>query len=376
MKIGIMTLWWSEDNYGQLLQCYALQKYLRDMGHDAYLIRYDRRRDFKLSIGRKILKASNPVKLYKFLKRKVIDRKERRDNPRNFEEFRNKHIKQSEKKYHSYRELVKNPPVADMYVVGSDQVWNTCGVPINMAINVINAYLLNFGDASTRRISYAASFGKRKEELDSKFISGFEPLLKKMDYVSVRENSGLEICKLCGIDNAKLVPDPTMLLAPDMYRVLYMDKEAIKKPARPYCFLYLLGNEFNFSVHAVYSWAQSRGAEVIYVAGNMQQDRYKKTYATIYEWIYLLEHADYVITNSYHCALFSLLFEKKFGIIPLYGKSEGMNSRFDTMFQLFGIENRFADIDLSVLDNNIDWQSVCSTFQNLRNACKLDGIFR
>jgi hypothetical protein len=68
MKIGIMTFWWSDDNYGQLLQCYALQKYLRDAGHDAYLIRYYPKNDYlNAPLWAKALKAFNPVKLIHFV---------------------------------------------------------------------------------------------------------------------------------------------------------------------------------------------------------------------------------------------------------------------------------------------------------------------
>ena len=72
LKIGILTFWWSNDNYGQLLQCYALQKYLRDAGHDAFLIRYDSRKDFiRTPFILRCLKALNPVLLCKFLQYKI-----------------------------------------------------------------------------------------------------------------------------------------------------------------------------------------------------------------------------------------------------------------------------------------------------------------
>ena len=72
MKIGIMTFWWSNDNYGQLLQCYALQKYLHDAGHDVYLIRYIPMNDNeKKSLSRKLSKAFNPVRLFKYVKNKI-----------------------------------------------------------------------------------------------------------------------------------------------------------------------------------------------------------------------------------------------------------------------------------------------------------------
>jgi len=374
MKIGIMTFWWSEDNYGQLLQCYALQKYLQNEGHDVYLIRYDPRGDYtKSSIWKKILKVSNPVTLYKYLlykRRKVINMREKREHPRNFEGFRNEYIKQSEKIYYSYRELVENSPPADIYIVGSDQIWNTFGVPVNRAINILNAYLLNFGDSWIKRVSYAASFGKKK--LDNDFVDVFSSLLKKFDYVSVREKSGLEICKQCGIDNAEWVPDPTMLLDVDVYRAFYKCEKNIEKSNKPYCFLYLVENKLNFPVQSIYSWAKDKGIEVMYITGNSLNDKYEKIYATIPEWIYLLEHAEYVITNSYHCTIFSLLFKKKFGVIPLAGKNIGMNNRLDTIFELFRIEARLIDIDLSILDKDINWQLVSDTFHNIRDICQLN----
>ena len=379
MKIGILTFWWSEDNYGQILQCYALQKYLRDVGHDVFLIRYRSTHDYiKLPIWRKIIKAFNPIKLYGYLLsngRRIADKRDNSRN-RNFEDFRNKHIKQSPRIFCYYKELVQDPPLADVYIVGSDQVWNISEMSVDRAVNVINAYLLNFGDALIRRISYAASFGKNKGELDSSFIGIFASLLKKFDYISVREKSGLEICRQCGIDNAEWVPDPTMLLDTGIYRALYRNGETIRKPDKPYCFLYLLGNKFDFSIDRIYNWAQGKKIEIVYVSGNLQHDNFKKTYATIPEWIYLLENAEYVVTNSYHCAVFSLLFKKKFGVIPLVGRDIGMNSRFDSMFQLFNIENRFLKDDFSVLDMEIDVEVVSDIFQNIRDTCKLNEIIQ
>jgi len=380
VKIAIITFWWSEDNYGQILQCYALQKYLRDMGHDAYVVRHCLWSDIiKPSAWKKILKVFNPIKLYKFVaskKRRIADIREKYDNPRNFEGFRNKYIKQSPRTYFSSDELVKNPPVADIYIVGSDQVWNTdtFGVPVNMAINLINVYLLNFGDKSIRRISYAASFGKESREIDDNLINIFTPLLKKFDYVSVREKTGLEICKRCGVDTAEWVLDPTMLLDVNIYRALYRDEKITNRPNKPYCFLYLLGHKIDISFQIIYDWAKSKDIEIVYVTMDSQPNKHKKTYATIPEWIYLLEHAEYVITNSYHCTIFSLLFKRKIGIITLVGKDMGMNSRFDTIFQLFGVEDRVIKTDMSILDNAINWQSISNTLLSAKNTSKLRDI--
>jgi len=380
VKIGVMTFWWSEDNYGQLLQCYALQKYLRDLGHDTYLIRYDPRGDYiKSSFLEKVFKALNPVTLFKYLsfkKRVMIDAKEKRGNPRYFEKFRDQNIRQSEKIYYSYNELAQDPPDADMYIVGSDQVWNMFGVLTNRAINMINAYFLNFGDSITKKISYAASFGKEKSELDEVFVKIFAPLLKKFDYVSVREKSGLEICRQCGIDKAEWVPDPTLLLDADEYRALYVGERLSPKPEKQYVLLYLIGNEFSFSIQSIYDWAQHRKLEVVYITGNSQQDSFKKTYATVLEWIYLLENAEYVVTNSFHCTVFSLIFGKKFGVIPLSGRDKGMNSRFDSIFRQFWIDERFLNLGFPILDEGIDWQHVSKVLQDIKSCSRLEEIIR
>lgn len=91
MKIGILTFWWSEDNYGQQLQAYALQRYLRDAGHDAFLIRYNYENDLgRTNIFVRILKTLNPIILFKFFvqKKRITDsKKENELHSRHFCEF-------------------------------------------------------------------------------------------------------------------------------------------------------------------------------------------------------------------------------------------------------------------------------------------------
>jgi hypothetical protein len=381
MKIGVMTYWWSNDNYGQQLQCYALQKYLRDAGHDAYLIRYDMSGDYAKPppkpLWKKICKAVNPFKLYRYLsykkKETALAIENAANRKRGFEDFRNRHIRQSERIYQYYSELKENPPKADMYIAGSDQVWNPAIFP--SVERQTRAYFLDFGDPSTKRVSYAASFCG--EVLDDEFTGIAAPLLKKFDYVSVREISGLSVCGQCGIDNAELAPDPVMLLDAGAYRELYRG-ELMRMPDRPYCLIYLINNPCGLSADSVFGWAKENGLATVYVSANSQLDRFKKTYATVPEWLYLLENAECVVTNSYHCAVFSLMFEKRFGVASLTGNCAGMNSRFDTLFETFGIEERFIDSSgFGVLDRNVDWKAVSDTFLDIRGNCKLldlDGM--
>lgn len=366
MKIGIMTFWWSEDNYGQLLQCYALQKYLRDQGHDAYLIRYDPRHDFKKSpLFLRIFKAFNPFKLYNYIKQqKNIQNSliEQRENPRNFEEFRNKYIIQSEKIYTSYEQLKEFPPEADMYIVGSDQVWCWSLFPLKRCSNLINAFFLNFGSSQIRRVSYAASWGS--DSISDEYKNIITPLLARFNNISVRETIGVELCRLCGVENAVCIPDPTFLLSTSVY---YNELASlVKKDNEKFIFVYMLNNGYDFNLEHLFVWAKKKHMSIKYVTGNNLVDKYDKLYPTINEWLSLIKNAEYVISNSFHCSVFSILANKKFAVVPLSGHKIGLNSRMISLFELCNIQNRFLynenfeilDIgytcDLSIVQNKAE----------------------
>ena len=179
MKIGIMTFWWSDDNYGQLLQCYALQKFLKDLGHEVFVIKY---REKHKPLYTKILKALNPKKVFKFFTNTIKQRKviaEQKQFNREFDKFRNRYITWTDRIYNSYDELKRNPPKADVYIVGSDQVWNP--TIASTAGDALKAYFLDFGNENIKRWSYAASFGQ--VQLEQQWIEVITPLLKKFDYL-------------------------------------------------------------------------------------------------------------------------------------------------------------------------------------------------
>lgn len=352
MKIGIMTFWWSDDNYGQLLQCYALQKYLRDNGHEPYLIRYKWYSDvIKNPLPIRILKLLNPFFVYKFLKNKrnkSLIKEEVANNSRHFDDFRNRYIAQSEKLFLSLKQLQENPPSADVYVVGSDQVWNFFDNPVRRFRNVMHAYFLDFGLPGTKRVSYAASWGVKN--ISNKYVKEFSPLLKRFDYVSVREENGVDLCRQCGVNSVKWEPDPTLLLSADIYRELYKENP-VNKPQGKYLVLYAVNNDSKFDIQAVYDFAKSKNLEVVYITGNGTIDKYPKFFATIPEWLYLIDNAEYVITNSFHCCVFSILFHKQFAALALNGKNAGMNSRLDSLFKRCQIEPRLIYTkDFSVMD--------------------------
>ena len=356
MKIGILTFWWAHDNYGQLLQAYALQKYLRDLGHDAFLIRYNSENDIiRTPLLLKLLKALNPIRLARFFiykRRIVLAKKEQSENPRHFDDFRKKYIAFSKEEYNSYADLKSNPPDADMYIVGSDQVWNFYNIKAKRMRNVMHAYFLDFGGDNVRRVSYAASWGRLDIPRDQR--DEIVPLIKQFDFITVREKSGVDVCKSFGMDS-EWVCDPTLLLDAEVYRTLYKDEGAVA-PEKPYVLFYYLDNGGKFNKESVWKFAGAHNLDVQYVSGNSNVDKCKKNFATIPEWLSLVDGADFVITNSFHCCVFSILFKKRFGAIKMTGPCSGMNERLESLLEMAACGERYvSENDFSALDKACDW---------------------
>ena len=364
MKIGILTFWWSEDNYGQILQSYALQQYLKKLGHDPFLIRYDIRKDF----NKALLLYIKVDEFFRKLCSKNKDKKTTDSSNRRFKEFQASHISMTPQIYNSYEDLCRTLPDADIYIVGSDQVWNYSYYPKK----VMNAYFLDFNIPSHARFSFAASWGK--ESIDDKHAHYIAPMLSRFHYVGVREESGIEICRKCKYPAAEWVPDPTMLLTAGEYRKLYKSYNIPTNPNK-YLLLYILINKTDFDIEEVYGFAASKGLEVILITGNNFQSEHEPKDATIPEWISLIDNAEYVITNSFHCGIFCTIFNKQYGIIPLAGNNSKMNTRMNSLFSRYHIESRYIrNHDFSILDRKYEKagiQEPIGFIQELKNVTEL-----
>jgi hypothetical protein len=356
MKTGIVTYWKSGCNYGEQLQCYALQEYLRSLGHEPFLIRYDYEADViygSRPLPVRIIRACNPKRLAGHFITKRNNKDFVRDcmeHPRGFESFREQHLAMS-RVYGSLEELRNDPPEADLYIAGSDQIWNTFGGGLVEMRNRIAAFFLDFGKEGVKKISYAASWGK--DSLPDDQVEYIKPLLAKFDAVSVREETGIGVCRKLGRKDAVLAPDPVLLHGTQKYRSLYEGAEIKRRQGR-YLFFYYLNNGLNFDRQKVFEWARQRDLEVVYVTDDWHEG-FERTFPGIPEWLRLIDDAEYVVTNSYHCGIFSILFGKKFGIIKRTGAHTGMNSRMETLFALCGINPRFIDAeDFEALERPVD----------------------
>lgn len=371
MKIGTVTFSDSKENYGQILQCYALIKFLRNIGHESFLIRIRHLDEDKRCFTKKILdklKILFSNKLISIIKEISEQKRQHRNmersilaHPRHFEEFIKKNIPSTPIWYNDTT-ILQNPPHAEAYICGSDQIWG----------GDLEYMYLTFAK-NKLKISYAASFGGKLPDSDT--LSLIKESIRSFKWISLREASGVEICKKMGYKNVEIVPDPTLLLTKKDYQRLYKATSR-KTNEKPYIFLYLLGNQISIPINKIMNYARSQGLEVKYVTAHGRNDKFAKIYPTIEEWLQLIENAHSVITNSYHGTIFSIIYHKKFITLPITGVRSRMNTRLYELFSRYNLSNRvysnsfrpiFDEIDYSTFDkvNKIEREYIYNKFNSL-----------
>ena len=222
----------------------------------------------------------------------------------------------------------------DWVVVGSDQIWN--GYIICMSG-------FDFGIClpPERRISYAASFGVTK--LPEQLYERYEGMFEGIAHISVREDAGVALVKEISGRMATVVPDPTLLLSKEIWRLVMKRPENLDTQA-PYLLVYDLRIHDPAYVARVQEIAETRNLAVIMIPG----DDWKTYTLGPAEFVYLVAHAAAVITDSFHGVCFSLIFERPVIAVVRSAASDrdDMSSRFDTLLPAYGIEQRrVKDLD-------------------------------
>lgn len=364
-KVGIITFWQSKDNYGQLLQHYALQFFLTKIGYDPFLIRF-----MPTPIGThmnlwKLL--INIVKVYPIMRyvyritcKRVEDNNlkwlEEKNKLRDFELFKKEYIQSSDKIYFSIKDLRDESPKADYYIVGSDQVW--C-----MLLNSENnkGYFLDFGDEGTKRIAYAASFGR--EDYPSSLKPILSKMLKHFNSISVREDSGVKICAEVGCEATKVL-DPTFLLS----RLEYLKISSNIKCDR-FCFIYSINvtkkTELFWKEISYYSEKNNLKPLIVISSGHFPARKvlgeYDYIFPTIPEWLYYIDNAEFVVTPSFHGIAFSLIMNTNFIYIPLEGEHSKGNDRVFSLLNMLGLNSKICRVGKNFeecLNSPINWENV------------------
>ena len=337
MRTGIVTFI-NTINYGASLQAYALQEALRSFGIDAEIIQYTNEfiRNKELNLNKKVsLKILiKTVVMGNAIKRKAEKFKAFEEKNINFGLFLNN---DSVNKVNSYY---------DCFITGSDQVWN---------MDITHSdwfYFLSFVSDARKKISYAPSFGNVKFPPEK--IPGAMNYLKRFDALSVREKSGQDFIRANCDLSAEVVVDPTLLLDKDEWKKItsFVPKE------KHYILVYFPNNKkqvFNF----VKQLSKKTGCKIIYLSISPKIERGVKTIydASPEEFLGWFNHADYVVTGSFHGTAFSINMEKQFFYEP-----SGEGSRIDNIVSICGVKNR-SILTPDIIDDVIDYDQVRTRLQ-------------
>ena len=368
MKIGIITRWCSF-NYGTNLQLFALYHFLKDAGHSPFLIRYYKG-DIIHSLSPNLVYGNDEVPFMKHLA--AIFFMPIEFYTRQIGTFTDRFFDVSPRIYQSGNELVEHPPEADAYLTGSDQVWNFWSQPIDAMRADTQAMLLQFGSKSAKRFSFAASFGN--QTLADGYKEMFTEAFRMFDHISVREKAAMEACKECGVDDPEWVPDPTLLLPAKKYLELLPDERKEERPKKPYLFLYLL-NLNHVAIERAQKMAKDRNCELKIVGSNLAYGLSipgVTISATVPQFVHLIANADYVLTDSYHGTVFSLLFNRRFANLPSPRRSAA-DTRFQSIFERLGVPSRNIGDDFALPDD-LDYLPINQAFDGIHSQYGTDWL--
>ncbi|HHG8774826.1 TPA: polysaccharide pyruvyl transferase family protein [Raoultella planticola] len=368
MKIATLTLP-LHTNYGGNLQAFALHNVLVKLGHEPILLDFRKRAEKKhiiRKVGSKVKKlffsqkSNNGMFHFSAAENNFINAFHR--------EFIDNYINKSNPLYNEVelkRFVSKNNLGA--VIVGSDQVWRPKYTPH------IDPFFLSFlnGNTTTKKISYAASFGVDSWEFTSEELSVCKKLIQQFDSVSVRESLGVEMCESFFSIHAEHVLDPTLLLDRDDYISVFNRKKLPNNTGK--IFSYILDsdgdkNEFMNEVSRslnkkVFTTYPSKHIKTEARISNMSEFQYP----SIEAWLKSFYDADFVVTDSFHGTVFSILFNKPF--ISICNKDRG-SARFQSLLAEFSLEERLVhdvtEVDVELLNTPIDFSLVNAKLEFLR----------
>lgn len=372
MNISILTLP-LHTNYGGLLQAFALQSFLSDMGHDVW------------HINRQFKKESWCIKYLSILKRGFLHFILNKDIPvrvwasKKEEEYIESEMIRFIKENIKHTEcIISNKDFTrlkkynfDAYFIGSDQVWRPEYTPS------IGNYFLDFiahAEKKVKRIAYAASFGVSHWLLDEVETNKMKELSGLFDFISVRETDGIDLCRKYLDKEAILMPDPTLLISKETY-INMVEKDNV--PTSPGNLMYyMLDNE-----PAKYNCIQMVADELklhpftIYPLSKFSESGKKDLelcrYPSVTSWLRGFMDAKYVITDSFHGTVFAILFNKPFLSI---GNPERGLSRFVSLLDFLGLKERLILepelLTIDIINKPINYDSVNKILSSERMRVK------
>lgn len=373
-KLGICACY-QHKNYGSQLQSYATTVELARRNIDFEVIRY-KKKITPLLLVKSLPRLLNPV----FINDRIIETSQKKmmlklhpqlaqDNAvRNaaFDKFSQSRFKKLSPVYYGYEQLKEQSKKYTAVMVGSDQLWSPSGITSNF-------YNLMFADDNTVKISYATSFGV--SQINPKYHKIYNTFLNRLDFISVRENSGKKIVEELSSNKAEVVCDPVILLDAEQWLKEIPNKRLYDEP---YIFAYFLGKSAEYR-DAVTKFAKQKGLKIV---TEPHMDSYNKADENFgdytpfdigpAEFVNLIRNAEYVFTDSFHGSVFSMLYQKQFLVFNRYSdnSSSSKNSRIDSFCKNYGLSDRRYNGNIANVENEINYEAVLGKVDEHRQKSK------
>lgn len=373
-KLGICACY-QHKNYGSQLQSYATTVELARRNIDFEVIRY-KKKITPLLLVKSLPRLLNPV----FINDRIIETSQKKmmlklhpqlaqDNAvRNaaFDKFSQSRFKKLSPVYYGYEQLKEQSKKYTAVMVGSDQLWSPSGITSNF-------YNLMFADDNTVKISYATSFGV--SQINPKYHKIYNTFLNRLDFISVRENSGKKIVEELSSNKAEVVCDPVILLDAEQWLKEIPNKRLYDEP---YIFAYFLGKSAEYR-DAVTKFAKQKGLKIV---TEPHMDSYNKADENFgdytpfdigpAEFVNLIRNAEYVFTDSFHGSVFSMLYQKQFLVFNRYSdnSSSSKNSRIDSFCKNYGLSDRRYNGNIANVENEINYEAVLVKVDEHRQKSK------
>ena len=368
-QVGICACYGTR-NYGSMLQAFATQEAVLKLGYTAEFIRYKKKKTIPSIIKQipRLLNSNLMFDKWMGVQKKLLLRKypavKEQDRKRNemFARFGEQYYKSFSEEYYGFEALQKAASNYETVLVGSDQLWTPGGLPTNF-------YNLMFVPDGVNKVSYATSFGVSNIPWYQKGRTS--AYLNRIDYLSVREIRGAEIVSQLSHKEAKVVADPTLLLSAQEWSEAIPTRDII---GHPYIFCYFLGeNEAHREIAEELS--QKTGLPIVttpfldsFVERDMSFGNEQRFDIGPDDFVNLIRNAQYVLTDSFHGTVFSILHHKQFMTFSRFASgTQSRNSRIDSILRLAGLEDRRFDQDVySQIQKAIDYALVDEIIEGLR----------
>ena len=360
-KIGIATPF-KVQNYGTKLQAYAISKYIsNEYDGTVEILNYTPSSDRRIkTVLRKLLSPSRNIARF----RRIIAKNEMPQLDQKYLKARKLAINSFDKllplskSISGYKELRAASREYDCIICGSDQIW----LPDNLKDQY---YTLEFcNNEKTKKGSYAASLGVHN--LAEKEKKQYARFLKGLDFISVRERVGKELLQsFYNQKNIEWVCDPTLLLTQEQWRAIEKKPAILDEHSCKYVFCYFLGTQEE-PRKKVYAYAKEKGLKIVTVADFKKYCEADHKYSDIQlydlsvnEFLYMIDHASLVCTDSMHATIFSVIFESDFAVFERFMNSDknSRNSRIYSLLMMLGLNNRLVT-NGRIPDGQIDFDAV------------------